>query len=71
MRQALHGVIAGVSCERLEREHSITYPCLDPSDPGQPIVFTDHFPTSDGRVPLVSAPLIPAAERPDAAYPLC
>ena len=69
MRQALHGVIAGVPWDRLEREHSITYPCLDAADPGQPIVFTDHFPTSDGRVHLVSAPLIPADERPDAEYP--
>jgi formate dehydrogenase major subunit len=69
MRQALHGVIAGVPWGRLVREHSVTYPCLDAADPGQPIVFTERFPTTDGRVRLVSAPLIPASERPDAAYP--
>ena len=69
MRQALHGVIAGISWDRLEREHSVTYPCLSEDDPGQPIVFTDRFPTPDGRLLLVPADIIPAAERPDADYP--
>ena len=69
MRQALHGVIAGISWDRLEREHSVTYPCLSEDDPGQPIVFTAHFPTPDGRLQLVPADIIPAAERPDADYP--
>ena len=69
MRQAMHGVIAGITWERLERESSVTYPCLTADDPGQPIVFHDHFPTADGRVKLVPADIIPAAERPDAQYP--
>ncbi len=69
MRQALHGVIAGISWDRLAREHSVTYPCLSEDDPGQPIVFTDHFPTPDGRLQLVPADIIPAAERPDVDYP--
>ncbi|MFO1340275.1 MAG: formate dehydrogenase subunit alpha [Burkholderiaceae bacterium] len=69
MRQAMHGVIAGVSWERLEREHSVTYPCLSDDDPGQPIVFHDRFATDDGRVNLVPTSLIPANEQPDEAYP--
>ena len=69
MRQAMHTAIAGISWERLERESSITYPCLTEEDPGQPIVFIDHFPTPDGRVKLVPADIIPANERPDAEYP--
>src|SRR5689334_21575791 len=69
MRQAMHGVIAGISWERLEREHSVTYPCLTADDPGQPIVFTDSFPTGDGRVQLVPTQLVPADERPDDDYP--
>ena len=69
MRQALHGVIAGISWQRLERQHSVTYPCLSEDDPGQPIVFTDSFPTPDGRMRLVPADIIPAAERPDADFP--
>ena len=69
MRQAMHGVIAGITWERLERESSVTYPCLSAEDPGQPIVFIDTFPTGDGRVKLVPADIIPANERPDLAYP--
>ncbi len=69
MRQAMHGVIAGISWERLQRESSVTYPCLSESDPGEPTVFTQHFDTDDGRVHLVPADIIPADERPDADYP--
>ena len=70
MRQAMHAVIGGISWERLQRESCVTYPCLSEDDPGQPIVFTDRFPTATGRVTLVPADIIPAAERPDANYPL-
>jgi formate dehydrogenase major subunit len=69
MRQAMHTAIAGVSWERLERDSSVTYPCLSDDDPGQPIVFTERFPTGAGRVKLVPADIIPAAERPDADFP--
>ncbi len=70
MRQAMAGAIAGISWNRLERESSVTYPCLSAEDPGQPIVFTERFPTPTGRVTLVPADIIPADERPDADYPL-
>ena len=70
MRQAMHGAIAGISWARLEREGAVTYPCLREDDPGQPVVFTDHFPTDDGRVHLVPAQIVLADERPDADYPL-
>ncbi len=69
MRQAMHGAIAGITWERLQREDSVTYPCLTAEDPGRPIVFDDTFPTSDGRVNLVPADIIPANERPDAQFP--
>jgi formate dehydrogenase major subunit len=69
MRQAMHGAIAGITWERLLREGSVTYPCLSADDPGQPIVFQDHVPTADGRIKLVPASFIPAAEAPDAQYP--
>jgi formate dehydrogenase major subunit len=69
MRQAMHGAIAGITWERLQREDSVTYPCLSAEDPGRPIVFDDRFPTPDGRVNLVPADIIPANERPDANYP--
>ncbi|MBS0318538.1 MAG: molybdopterin-dependent oxidoreductase, partial [Proteobacteria bacterium] len=69
MRQAMHAAIAGISWERLERESSVTYPCLSEDDPGQPTVFVDRFPTPDGRVKLVPADIIPANERPDDDFP--
>ncbi|MES2979623.1 MAG: formate dehydrogenase subunit alpha [Pseudomonadota bacterium] len=69
MRQAMHGVIAGISWERLQRESSVTYPCLSEDDPGAPTVFIDRFATDDGRVHLVPADIIPANERPDAGFP--
>jgi len=69
MRQAMHTSIAGISWERLQRESSVTYPCLTEDDPGAPTVFISRFDTHDGRVHLVPADLIPADERPDADYP--
>jgi formate dehydrogenase major subunit len=70
MRRAMHASIAGISWQRLERESSVTYPCLSEDDPGQPTVFIEHFDTPDGRVRLVPADLIHADELPDAQYPL-
>ena len=69
MRQAMHAAISGISWERLQRESSVTYPCLSADDPGAPTVFIERFATTDGRVQLVPADIIPANERPDADYP--
>jgi len=69
MRQAMHTSLAGISWARLQRESSVTYPCLNEDDPGAPTVFIHRFATADGRVKLVPADLIPANERPDADYP--
>ena len=69
MRQAMHAAISGITWDRLQRESSVTYPCLSADDPGQPTVFIDSFPTADGRVKLVPADIIPADERPDVDYP--
>ena len=69
MRQAMHTAISGITWERLQRESSVTYPCLSAEDPGAPTVFIDRFDTLDGRVNLVPADIIPANERPDADFP--
>jgi len=69
MRRAMHAAINGITWERLQRESSVTYPCLSEDDPGKPIVFDQTFPTKDGRVKLVPADIIPANERPNAEYP--
>ena len=70
MRQTMHTAIGGISWERLQREGSVTYPCLSAGDFGLATVFTDHFPTPDGRAHLVPTTLTLAAEKPDAAYPM-
>ncbi len=38
-------------------------------DPGEPVIFTDSFPTETGRGRFVPADIIPADERPDSDYP--
>src|SRR5438876_1498097 len=62
--------IKGITWERLERDSSVTYPCENEGDPGQPVVFQTHFPTATGRAKFVPADLIGAAERPDRDYPM-
>ncbi len=62
--------ISGIRWERLEREGSVTYPCLNEGDPGEPVVFRESFPTPDGKARLVPAQLITAAELPDERYPM-
>ncbi|MCY1216169.1 Formate dehydrogenase H [compost metagenome] len=69
MRQAMPS-IGGVTWERLEREHAVTYPCKEEGDPGEPVIFTDSFPTATGRGRFVPVDIVPAAERPDADYPM-
>jgi formate dehydrogenase major subunit len=69
MRQCMDS-IRGITWERLERDSTVTYPCENEGDPGEPVVFTTHFPTPTGRARFVPADLIPAAERPDAEYPM-
>jgi len=62
--------IAGITWDRLERESSVTYPCVKEGDPGDPVVFIENFPTQSGRGKFVPADLIHANERPDAEYPM-
>ncbi|MFP8779262.1 formate dehydrogenase subunit alpha [Hydrogenophaga sp. RWCD_12] len=62
--------IAGITWDRLDREHAVTYPCRNEGDPGEPVVFTDSFPREGGKARIVPVDIIPAAERPDAEYPM-
>ncbi|HWP20076.1 MAG TPA: formate dehydrogenase subunit alpha [Burkholderiaceae bacterium] len=61
--------IAGITWQRLQREHAVAYPCPEEDAPGQPVVFTERFPTPSGRGRFVPADIVPAAERPDTDYP--
>ena len=62
--------IGGITWERLEREHAVTYPCLNEGDPGEPVVFVERFPREGGKARFVPADIVPAAERPDGDYPM-
>jgi formate dehydrogenase major subunit len=62
--------IAGISWDRMERDNAVTYPCMKEGDPGEPVVFVESFPTPSGMARFVPADIIPAAERPDPAYPM-
>ena len=62
--------IGGITWDRLEREHAVTYPCEAEGDPGDPVVFVEDFPREDGKARFVPADIIPAAERPDAEFPM-
>jgi formate dehydrogenase major subunit len=62
--------ITGITWERLERDSAVTYPCEQEGDPGQSVVFTEHFPTATGRAKFVPADLISADEQPNANYPM-
>ena len=62
--------IGGITWERLDREHAVTYPCTHEGDPGQSVVFVDSFPRETGRARFVPADIIPANERPDTDYPM-
>jgi formate dehydrogenase major subunit len=62
--------IGGITWERLEREHAVTYPCKVEGDPGEAVVFVEDFPREGGKARFVPADIIPANERPDAEYPM-
>ncbi len=61
--------IGGITWQRLQAEHAVTYPCVAEGDAGDAVVFTQSFPTDSGRARFVPADIIPAAEKPDAQYP--
>ncbi len=62
--------IAGITWDRLQHEHAVTYPCRAEGDPGEPVVFVEDFPREDGKARFVPADIIPADEKPDADYPM-
>jgi formate dehydrogenase major subunit len=59
-----------ITWERLEEDSAVTYPSLSADDPGQPIVFGDRFPRSNGRARFAPAEVTPPAELPDADFPM-
>ncbi|MEU8139199.1 molybdopterin oxidoreductase family protein [Streptodolium elevatio] len=61
---------AGITYDRIRREDGVFWPCPDESHPGTPRLFLERFATPDGRARFVDVAHRPAAEEPDAEYPL-
>lgn len=62
--------LAGVPWSRLVREDAVVTPAEREDAPGEAVVFTDRFPTADGRATIVPARFTPGPEQPDSDYPL-
>ena len=63
MKQAMPS-LNNLTWERLENEHSVTYPCPAEDHPGNDIVFIDSFPIEGGRGKFVAADIVEPDERP-------
>jgi len=59
--------LAGLSYGKLGTSGEL-WPCPDPNEPGQSVIFTDSFPSGKGK--FVPAEFAPANELPDDEYPL-
>jgi len=64
------GSLDHITWQRLNDEDCITYPVDEPGGFGNEVIFTNGFPTKDGRGKLVPADLLPPDEVPDEEFPL-
>jgi assimilatory nitrate reductase catalytic subunit len=61
---------SGITYARIREEKGVFWPCPAPDHPGTPRLFADRFGFPNGRARFYSVPHRPAAELPDADYPL-
>ncbi|MFD4141729.1 molybdopterin oxidoreductase family protein [Streptomyces sp. NPDC058572] len=69
---------SGITYRRITQENGVFWPCPDspsdeggaPAHPGTPRLFLDRFATPDGLARFVPVGHRPAAEEPDAEYPV-
>jgi formate dehydrogenase alpha subunit len=59
---------AGINHARLDRGDRLQWPVTDANHPGTPVLHVGHFPCGRGKFHAVDH--LPAAEMPDADYPL-
>lgn len=75
LRRASRGGTAdyyGITWDRIEREQGVFWPCPAPEHPGTPRLYGGgRFGHADGRAHFQAVGWRPAAEEPDAEYPLC
>ncbi|TLS50446.1 nitrite reductase [Paenibacillus antri] len=61
----------GATWEKIERQQGVFWPCKSEEDEGTPRMFLDRkFFHADGKANICALPYRPAAEEPDAEYPL-
>ena len=60
---------AGITYERIDAEQGVFWPCPSTDSPGTPRLFTDSFPTDDGRARFWRTTQTAPAELPDQDYP--
>jgi assimilatory nitrate reductase catalytic subunit len=73
LRRATAGAKAdysGISYARIRQENGVFWPCPAPEHPGTPRLFGERFAHPSGRARFHTVPHRPAAELPDASYPL-
>lgn len=61
---------SGVTDAKIDSREGVYWPCPSLSHPGTPRLFANLFPTSSGRARFHAVARQPAAEEPDAEYPL-
>jgi assimilatory nitrate reductase catalytic subunit len=61
---------SGISYARIREEKGVFWPCPAPNHPGTPRLFSERFAFPNGRARFHVVPHQPAAELPDADYPL-
>ncbi len=59
----------GITWERLEAEHGVTYPCREVGDPGTEVLFVESFPTESGKGKLVPVDHEGCHDTVDETYP--
>ncbi|HEU5171381.1 MAG TPA: formate dehydrogenase subunit alpha [Gemmatimonadales bacterium] len=59
----------GISYEKLYAHGALQYPVTDEESLGTPFLFSDGFPTPDGRALFVPVEYLPPDELPDDEYP--
>jgi assimilatory nitrate reductase catalytic subunit len=74
LRRASKGGIAdyaGITWERIDREHGVFWPCPSDDHPGTPRLYERaRFGHADGKAHFQAVEWRPAAEEPDADYPI-
>ena len=72
LRRASAGGVAdyaGITYDRIDAESGVFWPCPSLDHPGTPRLFTDSFPTPDGRARFVRVEHRDPVEMPDRSYP--